>query len=78
MKILVAKDPCATLTREQSQRAKQLSEILSQATKVLGSDVAADAWMARKAIGLGNTTPTKVMLMPEGLLALREHLVRMQ
>ena len=78
LKAQVAKDPGATLTLEQSKRAEQVSEILSQAANVLGSAAAADAWLTRKAIGLGNTTPLEMMMTPEGCLALRDHLVRME
>ncbi len=78
LKAQVAKDPGATLTLEQSKVAQQMSEILSQATKVMGSPSAADAWMTRKAIGLGNTAPLEMMMTPEGCLALRDHLVRME
>ena len=74
LKAQVAKDPGATLTLEQSKRAEQVSEILSQAANVLGSAAAADAWLTRKAIGLGNTPPLEMMMTPEGCLALRDHL----
>jgi uncharacterized protein (DUF2384 family) len=43
-----------------------MSEILSQAAKVLGSAVAADAGMTRKAIGLDNKTPLEMMMTAEG------------
>lgn len=78
LKAQVVKDPSATLTLEQTKRAQGVSEILLQATTVLGSPSAADAWMTRKAIGLGNTTPLEMMMTPEGCLALRDHLVRME
>ena len=78
LKAEVAKDPGATLTLEQSKRAQGMSEILCRATKVMGSPSAADAWLTRKAIGLGNTTPLEMMMTPEGCLALRDHLVRME
>ena len=78
LKAQIAKDPSATLTLEQCKRAEQVSEILFQASTVLGSAAAADAWLTRKAIGLGNTTPLEMMMTPEGCLALRDHLVRME
>ena len=78
LKAQVAKDPSATLTPEQTKRAQGVSEILLQATTVLGSAAAADAWLTRKAIGLGNTTPLEMMMSQEGCLALRDHLVRME
>jgi putative toxin-antitoxin system antitoxin component (TIGR02293 family) len=78
LKAQVAKDPGATLTLEQSKAAQQMSEILFQATTIFGSAAAADAWLTRKAIGLGNTTPLEMMMTPEGCLALRDHLVRME
>lgn len=78
LKAEVAKDPSAPLTLEQSKRAEQVSEILFQATTVLGSPSAADAWLTRKAIGLGNATPLEMMMTPEGCLGLRDHLVRME
>ena len=76
LKAHVAKDPSATWTLEQSKRTEQVSEILSQATNVLGSAAAADAWLTRKAIGLDNETPLEMMMTQEGCLALRDHLVR--
>jgi putative toxin-antitoxin system antitoxin component (TIGR02293 family) len=78
LKAQVAKDPGATLTLEQGKRAEQVSEILFQAATVLGSAAAADAWMTRRAIGLGSEMPLEVMMTPEGCLALRDHLVRME
>lgn len=74
----VAKDPGAPLTLEQSKRVQQMSEILSQAAKVLGSAAAADTWMTRNAISLDNRTPLEMMMTPEGSLALRDHLVRIE
>jgi hypothetical protein len=43
LKVRVGRDPGAAPTPEQSRRAKRMSEILSQATKVLGSAAAVDA-----------------------------------
>jgi putative toxin-antitoxin system antitoxin component (TIGR02293 family) len=74
----VSKDPGAALTLEQSKRVQQMSEILSQAAKILGSAAAADAWVTRKSIGLDNKTPLEMMMTPEGSLALRDHLVRIE
>jgi putative toxin-antitoxin system antitoxin component (TIGR02293 family) len=78
LKGLVSKDPGAALTLEQSKRVQQVSEILFQATMVLGSVAAADAWVTRKAIGLDNKTPLEMMMTPEGSLALRDQLVRIE
>lgn len=78
LRVQVAKDPGAGLTLEQSQLAQQMSEILSQAAKVLGSAATADAWMTRKAISLDDKTPLEMMMTPEGSLALRDHLVRIE
>ncbi len=78
LKGLVSKDPGAALTLEQSKRVQQVSEILFQATMVLGSVAAADAWVTRKAIGLDNKTPLEIMMTPEGSLALRDQLVRIE
>ena len=78
LKAQVAKDPGATLTLEQSKRAEQVSEILFQATTVLGSAAAADAWLTRKAIGLDRKMPLELMMTPEGCLALRDYLVRIE
>jgi putative toxin-antitoxin system antitoxin component (TIGR02293 family) len=55
-----------------------LSEILPQATKVMGSAAAADAWVTRKSIVLDNKTPLEMMKTPEGSLALRDHLARIE
>ncbi len=78
LKPQVAQEPGATLTLEQSKAAQQMSQILSQATTVLGSAAAADAWMTRKAIGLGSKTPLEMMMTMEERLALRDYLVRME
>lgn len=78
LKTRIAKDAGATLTLEQSQWAEKLSEILCQAAKVLGSETEADAWMEKKAIGLGGCVPLDVMLTPEGCVALRDYLARME
>ena len=66
------------MTLKQSKRAEQVSEILSQAADVLGTTAAADAWMTRKAIGLDRKMPLEMMMTPEGCLALRDYLVRME
>lgn len=78
LKSEIAKDLSVTLTLGQTKRAQGVSEILFQATKVLGSAAAADAWMTRRAIGLGSEMPLEMMKTPEGCLALRDHLVRME
>ena len=78
LKAQVSKAPDATLTLEQSKRAQQMSEILSQAANVLGPTAAADAWMTRKAIGLDRKMPLELMMTPEGCLALRDYLVRIE
>lgn len=78
LKARIAKDPGATLTLEQSRCAEQLSEILCQAAKVLGSETEADAWMEKKAIGIGGRVPLDVMLTPEGRVALRDYLARIE
>jgi putative toxin-antitoxin system antitoxin component (TIGR02293 family) len=78
LKAQVAQDLSAPLTLEQSKRAEQVSEILSQAAKVFGSAAAADVWMMRKAIGLDNKTPLEMMVTPAGSLALHDHLVRIE
>jgi putative toxin-antitoxin system antitoxin component (TIGR02293 family) len=56
------RDSDTKLTFEQSKRTQQLLAILSAATKVMGSDAATDAWMMRKAIGLGNKVPLEMLL----------------
>jgi len=55
-----------------------MSEILSQAAKVLGSAAAGGAGITRKAIGLDNKTPLEMMMTAEGSLALRDHMVRIE
>lgn len=78
LKIQVAKDASANLSKEQGQRAEQLAAILSHATKVMGSQAAANSWLAERAIGLGSRVPFELMMTPEGCLALREHLLRLE
>jgi putative toxin-antitoxin system antitoxin component (TIGR02293 family) len=74
---LVGKDPAATLTLEQSLPVLRVLEILSLAVKVMGSKAATDSWISGKTTRLGNKVPLEMMLTPEGQLALREYLVRM-
>lgn len=63
---------------EQCRRAAQLAEVLEKASQVLGGRDAAEAWMARRAMGLDGMVPIDLLAMPEGFPMLRDHLIRME
>lgn len=74
----VSRNPGATLSTEQSLRARQLAEILDKATQVMGARNGAEAWMGRRAIGLDGRVPLDVLTLPDGFSMLRDHLIRLE
>lgn len=66
------------LSPEQSSRAWQFAEILAQATDVLGSQEAAEAWMLDPAIGLDNRRPIDLLSSAAGAEAVEHHITRME
>jgi putative toxin-antitoxin system antitoxin component (TIGR02293 family) len=78
LKARLSRNPNATLSVEQSQRARQLAEILEKATQVLGEREAAEAWMGRRAMGLDGMVPLDLLALPDGFPMLRDHLIRME
>lgn len=74
----VAKNPEATLTLEENQRTRQLSEIFFQATRVMGAEATADTWMCKNAIGLNNQVPLVLMTTQKGADAIRVYLMRLE
>lgn len=74
----VSKNPGATLSAQESLRARQLAEILEKATQVVGARDSAEAWMGRRAMGLDGMVPLEVLALPDGFSMLRDHLIRLE
>ena len=74
----VSRNPGATLSAEQSLRARQLAEILDKATQVMGARDGTEAWMGRRAMGLDGMVPLDVLTLPDGFSMLRDHLIRLE
>lgn len=66
------------LSVEQSNRAWRFAEIFAQATEVMGSEAAAEAWMNRPAIGLSNRKPVDLLATSAGVEAVEEYLTRLE
>ncbi|WPZ33805.1 antitoxin Xre/MbcA/ParS toxin-binding domain-containing protein [Thalassobaculum sp. OXR-137] len=67
-----------TLSPEQSSRAWRFAEIIAQATDVMGSQDAAEAWMLEPAIGLENRRPIDLLASAAGAEAVQDHLTRLE
>lgn len=74
----VSRNPGATLSEEESLRARQLAEILEKATQAMGARDGAEAWMGRRAMGLDGMVPLEVLALPDGFPMLRDHLIRLE
>ena len=73
-----SRNPGATLSEEESLRARQLAEILEKATQVMGARDGAEAWMGRRAMGLDGMVPLEMLALPDGFSMLRDHLIRLE
>lgn len=66
------------LSLEQGNRTWRFAEIFAQATQVMGSEEAAEAWMNRPAIGLDNHRPIELLATSAGAEAVEDHLTRLE
>ncbi|MFV0334249.1 MAG: antitoxin Xre/MbcA/ParS toxin-binding domain-containing protein [Tropicimonas sp.] len=66
------------LSTEQSSRAWRFAEIIAQATDVIGSQEAAEAWMLAPAIGLDNRRPIDLLASAAGAEAVENYLTRLE
>jgi putative toxin-antitoxin system antitoxin component (TIGR02293 family) len=64
------------LSREQSGRVWKFAELLSRATRVMGSQEAAERWLAEPAIGLDNRRPVDLLSTPAGVELVEDYLAR--
>jgi putative toxin-antitoxin system antitoxin component (TIGR02293 family) len=66
------------LSTEQSSRAWRFAEIIAQATDVMGTQEAAEAWLLEPAMGLGNRRPIDLLSSTAGTEAVENHLTRLE
>ncbi|WP_118134924.1 antitoxin Xre/MbcA/ParS toxin-binding domain-containing protein [Oceanicella sp. SM1341] len=66
------------LNVEQSARAWTFASVLARATEVLGSQAAAEQWLASPATGLDGRTPMDLLGTPAGAEMVQTLLVRME
>lgn len=70
--------PAKPLSQEQSGRAWKFAEILAKATDVFGSQVEAEQWLERPAIGLDQRRPIDLLSTPAGVELVEDHLERLE
>lgn len=70
--------PSKPLSQEQSGRAWKFAEILAKATDVFGSQVEAEQWLERPAIGLDQRRPIDLLGTPAGVELVEDHLDRLE
>jgi putative toxin-antitoxin system antitoxin component (TIGR02293 family) len=70
--------PIALLDVQQSGRAWKFAEILTKATRVLGSQEEAEQWLERPAIGLDQQRPVDLLTTPAGVKLLEDYLGRLE
>ncbi|MHA7775027.1 type II RES/Xre toxin-antitoxin system antitoxin [Roseibium sp. M-1] len=66
------------LSTEQSSRAWRFAEIIAQATEIMGSQEAAEAWILEPAIGLNNRRPIDLLASAAGAEAVETYLTRLE
>lgn len=71
-------DVSKRLTVEQAGRLWQFAEVLARATRVLGSQDAAERWLAHPAIGLNQRCPVDLLATPTGAKMVTDYLGRIQ
>ena len=71
-------DAAKRLTTEQAGRTWQFAEVLARATKVLGSQEAAERWLERPAIGLDRACPIDLLATPAGTRMVEDYLTRIE
>ena len=70
--------PDAPLSPEVSGRLWKFAEILAKATEVLGTQVAAENWLASPAMALDRRRPLDLLSTPVGVEAVEELLTRIE
>lgn len=60
-------EPSRKLSPEQSGRVWKFAEVLDKAIRVFGAQAAAEGWMERPAMGLGQRRPIDLMASPAGV-----------
>ena len=70
-------DHSRTLSTEQSSRTWNFARILTKATSVLGSQMAAEKWMIQPAMGLDNRRPVDLLATAAGTEIVQEFLERL-
>jgi len=70
--------PHKPLSQEQGGRVWKFAEILAEATSVLGSQPAAEAWLAQPALALDGRVPLDLLGTPMGMSAVETLLGRMR
>lgn len=70
--------PGRTLSKQQSGRAWQFAEIVARATEVLGSQVEAEQWLERPAMGLDQRRPIDLLATPTGVKLVEDFLGRLE
>lgn len=73
-----AKDGREVLSLDQSNRTWRFAELFAHAIAVMGSSEAAEDWMQRPAIGLGNRRPLDLLATAAGAEAVSEYLTRLE
>lgn len=66
------------LSTEQSSRAWRFAEIIAQATDIMGSQEAAEAWILEPAMGLNNRRPIDLLETAAGAEAVENYLTRLE
>jgi putative toxin-antitoxin system antitoxin component (TIGR02293 family) len=67
-----------TLSREVSDRAWKLAEVVAKATELFGSQEEAEEWLDRPAIGLNQNRPIELMTTTAGSEIVHQYLERME
>jgi putative toxin-antitoxin system antitoxin component (TIGR02293 family) len=70
--------PAVYLDVQQSGRTWKFAEILTKATRVLGSQAEAEQWLRRPAIGLDQRRPVDLLTTPAGVTLVEDYLERLE
>ena len=70
--------PAKRLSPEQSGRTWKFAEILARATAVFGSQVEAEQWLERPAVGLDQRRPIDLIATPAGVEIVEDFLGRLE
>jgi putative toxin-antitoxin system antitoxin component (TIGR02293 family) len=72
------RSPKAPLPLDEAGRLWRFAEVLAHATNVFGTQVEAEAWLARPAIGLARQRPIDLLKTPPGARMVSQHLTRLE